>query len=348
MIYIDGLVYRALPAFEKDNIAVVFECSELFVPYLSVALASLIACTSTENNYDIIVLGSEIKKCDEVVLCSLCNGKNNISIRFFDPTPAVEKYIKSARYHYLAINYYRMSLPWILNEFPKVINLGADLIVERDIAELFREPMQKACYLAGAPDLGYHGKLIEDISPNELSLSDPYSYINADVLLFDLERIRRDYRQDALMEIWQKKYFRHAEQDALNVFFDRQIHHLDLRWNVFPEQMSSERDILHTSSASIQIWHESLRDPCIIHYAGEPKPWDNPHVGFGDRWWYYAKQSPYYGEIVRRINIGRVPSSQTTLRNITDKLFPKETRRRVILKKIIPFNSFLWRIGNRL
>lgn len=347
MIYIDGLLHKILPAFEKDNIAIAFESSTLFVPYLSVALASLIACASSGKNYDIIILSNEITENDEAVLQGLCRGKNNISIRFFDPTPVVEKYIKSSRHRYLVINYYRMSLPWILSEYSRAINLGADLIVEHDIAELFHEPIRKGCYLAGAPDLGYQGKLIEDISPNELSLSDPNSYVNADVLLFDLEKIRRDHRQDELMEIWEKKFFRHAEQDALNVFFDRRIYHLDLRWNVFPDNMSSEYDILRTSGANIQIWHKSLRDPCIIHYAGEPKPWDNPHIGFGDRWWHYAEQSPYYEEIVRRMNVGDAPDRQTVLRSILDKLFPKGTRRRILLKKLIPFNSFLWRVGNR-
>ena len=348
MICIDGLTYKALPAFEQDNIAVVFETSERFTPYLSVALASLIACTSAENNYDIIILSHEIKQHDEAVLHGLCRGKKNVSIRFFDPTPVVENYIKSAKYCYLSINYYRMSLPWILTEHTKAINLGADLIVEHDIAELFRQPIHSDCYLAGAPDLGYHGKLVEDISPKELSLSDPYSYINADVLLFDLKKIREDCRQDEIMEIWQKKYFRHAEQDALNVFFEGRIHHLDLRWNVFPDQMSSERDILRASNESVHIWHESLRAPCIIHYAGEPKPWNNPHVGFGNHWWYYAEQSPYYEEIVRRMEAGIAPSHKTLLRNIVDKLFPQGTRRRVILKRIIRFDSPLWRLGNKL
>lgn len=348
MICIDGLVHKVSPAFTKDNIAVVFESSRWFVPYLSVALASLIACTSEKNNYDLIVLSNELAEQDESKLIGLCHGKSNISLRFFDPTPIVEKYIKSAKYRYLTINYYRMSLPWILAEYSQVINLGADLIIEHDIAELFQEPIPKGCYLAGALDLGYQGKLIEDISSKELSLSDPHSYINADVLLLDLEKIRRDYRQDELMGIWQKKCFRHAEQDALNVFFDRRIHHIDLRWNVFPRQMSSERDILRTSSASIQIWRESLCDPYIIHFAGEPKPWDNPSIEFGNRWWHYAEQSPYYEEIVRRRDIGKVSQKQPVLRNIVDKLFPMGTRRRVMIKRILPYNSLLWRIGNRL
>lgn len=338
---------KILPAFQKNNIAVVFESSELFVPYLSVAIASLIACTSPENNYDIIILNNEIKEHDEAALCDLCNGKNNVSVRFFDPTTIVEKYIKAAKHNYLAINYYRMSLPWILTEYQKVINLGADLIIEHDISELFREPMRDDCYLAGAPDLGYHGRLSLDLSPSELGLSDPYSYVNADVLLFDLEKIRRDYCQDELMDIWQKYCFRCAEQDALNVFFDGHIHHFDLRWNVFPERMTSEFHVLHAPEESVKVWRESLRAPYLVHYAAVPKPWDFPMVGWGERWWFYARQSVYYEEILRRMCLVAVRYSGMTtpkskIRQFADVILPMGSRRRAFAKILLPKGSWRW------
>lgn len=344
---------KILPAFKENNIAVVFESSELFVPYLSVALASLIACTSAENNYDIIILSSEIKESDEAALCDLCDGKDNVSVRFFNPTSIVEKYIQTAKHSYLAINYYRMSLPWILTEYPKAINLGADLIVEHDISELFCEPMREDCYLAGAPDLGYHGRLSLDISPDELGLSDPYSYINADVLLFDLEKIRRDYCQDELMDIWQKYCFRCAEQDALNVFFDRHIHHLDLRWNIFPDRMTSEYHVLHAPEDSVKVWRKSLCAPYLIHYAAVPKPWDFPMVGWGERWWFYARQSIYYEEIIRRMCITACRDSdpdtgKSWIRRLADKVLPLGSRRRSFAKILLPRGSGRWNFCKRI
>lgn len=340
---------QILPAFKEKNIAVVFESSEYFVPYLSVALASLIACTNAQYNYDIIILSNEIKGHDKAALCNLCDGKNNVSVRFFDPTPIVEKYIQTAKHNYLTINYYRMSLPWILTEYQRAINLGADLIIERDISELFCEPVREDCYLAGALDLGYLGRLSLDIPSSELGLSDPYSYINADVLLFNLEKIRRDFCQDEVMDIWQKYCFRNAEQDALNVLFDGHIHNLDLLWNVFPDRMNSEYHILHAPEDSVKIWRESLSAPYIIHYAAVPKPWDFPMVGWGDRWWYYARQSVYYEEIIRRMCMVACSNPKKSwIHRFADKVLPIGSRRRSFAKILLPRDSRRWNFLKRI
>lgn len=340
-------------AFIDDSIAVVFECSELFVPYLSVALASLIACTNENDNYDIIVLSGEIKDHDQESLRNLCKEKVNISVRFFDPTFQVDKYVSASKNNYLVLNYFRMSLPWILKEYQRVINLGADLIIERDIAQLYREPVREDCYLAGALDLGYHGRLSMDISPSELGLSDPYAYVNADVLIFELEKIRNNYRQDDFMQTWQKFCFRCAEQDALNVIFDEHIHHLDLRWNVFPDRMTSEQHILQTPAESIAMWRQSLDDPYIIHYAAIPKPWDFPMVGFGSRWWSYARQSVYYEEIIRRmclaaVNNGYFGPKKSRIRRAADVFLPMGSKRRIFAKMIFPKDNRLWRFLKRI
>ena len=157
------------PAFNTNNVPIIFESSELFAPYLSVAILSLINTASNKANYDIIILSNEIRREDQRCLCKLAEGKSNFSIRFFDPTDFVQSYIDNARYSYLYLNYYRMSLPWILKHYTKVINLGVDVLVKRDIANLFNEDMGEK-YIGGVIDLGYQGRLTLDISPKELGL----------------------------------------------------------------------------------------------------------------------------------------------------------------------------------
>ncbi len=327
------------PVYKENNVAVVFESSEVFVPYLSVAISSLVETATYEYNYDIIILNSEIKEHDEIMLEKLCQEKENISIRFYNPTFLVEKDMKKSKYNYLDLNYYRLALPWILSNYEKVINLGADIIIERDIAELFEISLDDDCYLAGAPDLGYQGRLGVDISPSELNLMDPFQYINADVLLMDLKKIRGIYTKDEVMRVWQKRELRCAEQDALNMIFDGHIQQLDLRWNVFPERMLSEEHILNATEESISEWRACLENPYIIHYAAIPKPWDYPLVGFGDKWWGYARKSVYYEEILRRMCIVACGNSESNnkrklLFRIADVILPKGTVRREIVKRI--------------
>lgn len=307
------LATEVCPAYQSNNIAIVFETSEMFVPYLSVALLSLVDHVGENYNYDILILSCEVKSYDEEELKKIVQGRQNITLRIVNPHQLVEKYIKTATYNYLEINYYRMMLPWILKNYDKVINLGADIIINRDLADLYHIPFQEGCFMAGAPDLGYHGRLSIDISPEYLGMTDPYTYVNADVLLLHLKAIREAFSENYLMKLWQKKQLMCAEQDALNLAFDGHVQFLDLRWNVYPERMTSEYHIKHAPEESVAEWKKSLLEPFIIHYAAVPKPWDFPMVGYGYTWWHYARKTVYYEEIVRRMclvavqNEGRVP-----------------------------------------
>ena len=42
----------------------------------------------------------------------------------------------------------------------------------------------------------------------------------------------------------------------------------------------------------------NLLDPYIIHFAGTPKPWDNPEIGYASHWWRYAMESCFYARFI--------------------------------------------------
>lgn len=337
------------PIFNGITTAIVFETSALFVPYLSVALQSLLDCSAIENYYDIIILSSEIEEYDKKILVNLAIEHKNVSIRFYDPTNIVEKYIKNSRFEYLNLNYYRLSLAWILLHYNKALNLGADIIIERDVYDLLNTSMEDDKYIAGVIDLGYHGRLNMDIPKDELNMNSPYDYINADVILLNLEKIRKDFNQEDVMELWQKRKLRCAEQDAFNILFDGHIQHLCLNWNLFPERMSSTEHILNAPIASVVLWKQVLNDPYIIHYAAFPKPWDYPMIGYGYEWWKYARKSPYYEEIVRRMCIIATRNEQVTfIHYIVDIVFPKGSKRREYIKKILSKSSKVRELAKRI
>lgn len=333
-----------LPAFRTNNIAIVFETSELYAPYLDPAIRSIVETSQNNYNYDIIVLSHEIEAFDILRLRDIVNRNPNFSIRFFDPHDIVKRYIVNAKRKYLEINYYRMALPWILPNYDKVINLGSDLIVLKDLHFLFDINIEDYC-IGGCKDLGWQGRLKIDIPQSELDLKFPYSYINADVLLFNLKKIRNEYSIDQLLLYWQKKQLRCSEQDALNKIFDGNILNIDLRWNIFPDRMTSEYHISYANDEDIDIWKEGLKSPYIVHFAAVPKAWNFPDVGFGDQWWKYARKSLYYEEFIRRMCITETLNSINSMNNsrkiknrvksIGNKLFPKGSRRRIFIKKYI-------------
>lgn len=329
------------PVFPECRRAIVFESSAFFVPYQSVVLQSLVDHIESDGFYDIVILTHEIDAYDCNQLAKIVKGKSNVSLRFFDPTKIVKDFIKKSKYKYLDINYYRLALPWIFKEYDTVLNLGADIVILKDVYEILMIEWKESEYMAGVIDLGYIGRLSLDIPEKELDLKNPNGYVNADVLLFNLETIRNNFTIDEVMGIWQKYHFRCSEQDAFNVLYDCHIHHLDLRWNLFPDKMASVEHIAYNKDSNIKLWKKSLLDPWIIHFAAYPKPWDYPLVGFGDKWWYYARKSVYYEEILRRMSImavrGELKVGKKLIQKIGDKLlpiFPRDSSFRKLCKYI--------------
>lgn len=332
------------PVFDGVRYAIAFESSNLFVPYQSVVLNSLVEYTDDNNLYDIVILTSEIDAYDCDLLQNEVGGRKNISLRFFDPIDYVKKYIKQNKFNYLTINYYRLALPWIFEEYDRVLNLGADIVIQKDVMELLQCPMKEDEYIAGAVDLGYLGRLRLDISPNELGLKNPDGYVNADVLVVNSKNIRRDYVIDDVMLLWQKYNFRCAEQDAMNMLFDGHIHHVDIRWNLYPTKMASIEHIALNDDDKINMWKDALKNPYIIHYSAYPKPWDYPIVGYGDCWWHFARNSPYYEEILRRLAVYSVKNdlglNRLWIQKMGDKyvnIVPRNSKFRKILKKLYAF-----------
>lgn len=342
-----------MPVYSERK-AIVIESTALFIPYLDVLLHSITNTISNNNRYDIIVLTEDIKDIDCKILLGTIYKYRNISLRFFNPTTIIEDYKEKNNNKYLTINYFRLALPWILKKYKIALNLGADLVINKDISDLLNIELSDKEYIAGVRDLGYIGRVnMKDIPVEELGMIEPNQYINADVLLLNLDSIRRDFTLDKVMQPWSQYKLRCAEQDAFNMLFDCHKHILDMRWNYFPERMTSIEHIVWVPKDLFREWIAASKQPYIVHFAAVPKPWDYPTVAHGYKWWKIARESVYYEEIVRRMSVLAVKSELfaeretfgrrflnciiphgTMVRKGLSKLFPKKSIQREALKRI--------------
>ena len=87
----------------------------------------------------------------------------------------------------------------------------------------------------------------------------------------------------------------------------------------------------------------SRKDPKIIHYAGFEKPWVKPDCDFAPVYWSYARQTPFYEQLIGKIvspnakPVGgpkppRAVGENNVLRKVVDPLAPIGSRRREVLK----------------
>ena len=87
--------------------------------------------------------------------------------------------------------------------------------------------------------------------------------------------------------------------------------------------------------------------PKIRHYAGCDKPWSMVKCDWAAHYWKYAKETPFYEELLARLcgnasparvaGDGKPPkaiSENNPIRKVVDPLMPLGTRRREVAKAV--------------
>ena len=218
--------------------------------------------------------------------------------------------------------YYRLLIPRLLPTHAKAIYLDADLIVQADLADLWKVPIAEHDLLA-VQDQGV--RLISGpfglTNYKSLGIPEGRKYFNAGVLVLNLENWRRDQTAERIVEYVSQhhEYIRFHDQDGLNAILWRSWGELDPRWNQMPQ-------ILQVASADEspfdpKTYKNVIDHPYIIHYASADKPWR-----FGCR---HPAVSRFFESLDRTVYRGYRPSRWRT--RISDATYLARTR----LKRII-------------
>jgi lipopolysaccharide biosynthesis glycosyltransferase len=169
----------------------------------------------------------------------------------------------------------------------KILYLDPDIIVKKSLADLYATDLGE-CYLAAVAeyDLGARRKPV-------LHIPDTYAYFNSGVMLIDVEKFRSERISEKVLDFSRKMGAEliHYDQDALNaVLYDKWML-LHPKWNVLREVVRKSRDKSKQISREIR---EAADDPAIIHFTGEPKPWEyRCQSRFRKEYWYYLRKTPY-------------------------------------------------------
>ena len=112
--------------------------------------------------------------------------------------------------------YYRFLLPELLPELDRILYLDSDLVVNGPLRPLWETSLD-GYYCAGVKD-----SWIEQISYKyRLGMSQAELYINAGVILMNLEQMRKDQAADQLLQTATQKgtQFEYQDQDVINTTF---------------------------------------------------------------------------------------------------------------------------------
>lgn len=297
------------PAFEKDNIPVVFSVDENYIPYITVAIRSFIANANPKYNYDVIILNSNITSESRERMRMEFLQNSNLSIRFYDVSRLMKDRTLYTHRHFSVEIYNRLLIQDIMKLYSKVIYIDADLVVLDDISKLYHTDIGNA-YVAAVEDPDFAG-CYQGVDPERkdyfkkfLKMDDPFHYFNSGVLVMNLEQLRKNLTSAQFLDMAESKQFLFPDQDVLNILCEGHVCYLDPAWNVMMNWKDNNSCRIETvrkaPHAMYQRYLNARKNVKIAHYAGFQKPWDIPDCDFAEYFWKYARQTGFYEELIYR------------------------------------------------
>jgi lipopolysaccharide biosynthesis glycosyltransferase len=269
----------------SKEIPIFFSTDDHYIPFLDVAITSLIANASKAFEYRIIVLNTGLN--EDSVRKVKQHEQTGFMIDFINISEEVEA-IKSRFknvYHFSVVTYYRLFIASLFPQYDKVIYLDCDLVVLGDISELYHVELGDNI-LGAAPEQFVQNTREFRLYAEKALGVDPDGYVNAGVLLMNLKEFRRNQIEEKFIRLITEYDFDLLDPDQayLNYLCLGKIHVLPNGWNKEPMPLDCEGE------------------KNIVHYALYKKPWQYDDVADGEHFWYYAEKSPFYDQICHRKN----------------------------------------------
>lgn len=278
-------LFKNIKLFSKSRtskvIPIFFATDDNYIPFLEVAIRSLIEHASRKYNYNIHILNTGLKQENMDVICSLQN--ENFKVYFEDITSSIDP-IKSELkncYHFSLVMYYRLFIEKLFPQYDKVLYLDCDIVVLDDISKLYNTVL--GLNLVGA---------IKDqvISTNEIFKNyarfgvgvEPEKYFNSGILVMNLKKFRQEHICKQFMYLVDTYNFDVVDPDQayLNVLCKDRVKYINNGWN----------------KASLPDKTEGKLS--IAHFALFKKPWQYDDVINGEYFWHYAKMCNMYDKIM--------------------------------------------------
>lgn len=272
-------------------IPIVMAANDAYVPYLGVAICSLIKHTSDKFLYKIYVLHTDIPPERQKPICDM--QKNNVHVEFKNINEQIKEYNIPTVFHLRPETAYRLVIDQIFPEYEKVLYLDSDIVVCKDVAELYQEDISD--YIIGAVR-GRIVRYIEQYLKRELCFS-MENYFNAGVLLVNVSRFAEEKIGSRGLKMLTEKTYICQDQDVLNLLCENKVKFLDGHWNVEWQHLTGlggEVVIDKCREGTL----EYVKEPYIIHYVSQIKPWRHPEIELADYFWEEAKRSVFFKEIV--------------------------------------------------
>lgn len=334
-----------IPKF-KEKVAICLVINEPFAIFASVTLQSIIDFSSDKENYDIFICtDKEFSDSTKNLLKNQIPKKTNFSLRFINLSDFFDmQNAKNQSIVYPTIVFGRLFLPFILDNYERIIYLDSDIILNTDISSFYSIKLGENCIgavndlvmLAWLRDKKHfaYKKLIDKVK-----IQDTTSYINSGFLVFDVMNYNKFITPEKIIAFEEKHYLAWPDQDLINIVFHDKIHFLPQNCNVLVALRDDKTAVESSNDRNlIESYNNSFKNPKVIHFLSCSFLATKYPVSFYDLYWKTARKTPFYETLLTK---AVSTSAEVNLYALVERSSLR-TLLKIVIKKLLKRSKRIW------
>ena len=263
----------------NKSLEIFYSIGESYVQHTAVSIISLLE-NNTTLSPKINIISNSISEKSKSILHNICDNYGIKRIKFHTIDENLVRHFPLSIGYITNETYFRYYIAAIAHNSDRALYLDADTVVTGDISDLADVELT-GYYAAGVSD-----NYIENIGyKKELNFTPDDLYINAGVILLNLEAIRKDGIIEKLCSATTllSSKIRYQDQDVINIVLKGKIKEIPSCFNF------TTSDVFRRSK-------EDFFNAKILHFTGQKKPWTRfLNTGsFSELYYYkYLKLTPF-------------------------------------------------------
>lgn len=263
-------------------IPIVLACDNNMADMCSVTISSIIANASEKYTYEIYIFHTRLNK--ENIQNLECMSKRNVKINCIDIKNYIEFNALYETIDYPYEMYYRFYASLIL-KYEKIIYLDCDTIAIKDVANLYNENLKSNPI----------GMVIDFTHYVHCSNKD----FNSGVMLINTKLFEDlKIREKCIKLLKENTQYQFPDQTAINITCKDNIKVLGTEYNYqvsLANYHKFKKEIKKKKFKKL-----FLNEPNIIHFSYITKPYKSIYSVYNKQFWQYAKNSPYYMQLISK------------------------------------------------
>lgn len=271
--------------FKKKEIPLVYAVDDNYAPFLCVSLKSVMANISDDYFVKVFILNTGISDKNKKRIIEIAEkNSSDIDIEYVDVADRMDGLQDKMhlRDYYTNAIYYRIFIPSLFPQYDKIIYLDCDIILNEDISKLYNVRLGRNIVAAVHEEAMSSFECFGAYSEEFLGVP-RMQYFNSGLLVINTAEYRKEKIETRFIELMLAHKFEVApDQDYLNVLLQGRTKLVDVGWNKtpIPDKEFPEKDVK------------------LVHYKLNFKPWHYAGVKYEEYFWKYAKETPYYDDLI--------------------------------------------------